>query len=56
MGLGLPFGASDLLFWGGVGFTAGTLLKQAEIAKFGGYGVMIGVIWSIATNYLGISI
>jgi hypothetical protein len=44
MVFGLPISSSDLLTWGGLGFTAGTLLKQGTITKFSGYAIMGGAL------------
>lgn len=54
LGVNIGLNSNTFLFWGGVLFTAGTLFKSAQIAKYGGYGVMIGVIWHFASSVLGI--
>lgn len=48
MVLGLPISSSTLLTWGGLGYAAGTILKQGTITKFSGYAIIAGaVLWLI---------
>jgi len=55
MPFGLPISSSELLTYGGVGYTLGTLLHQGSIAKLSSYAIIIGgVFWII--EQLGISL
>jgi hypothetical protein len=55
LGINIGLNSNSILFLGGILYTVGTLLGGgANIAKYGGYGVMIGVIWHFASNVLGI--
>lgn len=47
---------STLFLYGGLGFTLGTFLKQAEIAKISTYAIYGGAVLYILENFLGISI
>lgn len=55
MVFGFPISSGQLLTYGGVGYTVGTLLHQGSIAKFSGYAIMAGgVLWILEQLGIGL--